>query len=96
MALVKEGKIGTLIVKDMSRLGHDYLQVVMYTDIVLPDADVRFIAVKDNVDSENRTQSNDFTAVLNLFNEFHALDTAKKVRDAMTVRGNSGKYSRLT
>jgi DNA invertase Pin-like site-specific DNA recombinase len=92
MSLVKEGKVGTIIVKDMSRLGRDYLQVGMYTDIVFPDNDVRFIAIKDNVDSETRSQSNDFTAVLNLFNEFHARDTAKKVRDALSVRGKSGKY----
>ena len=92
MDLVNEGKVGTIIVKDMSRLGRDYLQVGMYTDIVFPDNDVRFIAIKDNVDSENRSQSNDFTAILNLFNEFHARDTAKKVRDAMAQRGNSGKY----
>lgn len=92
MALVKEGVVGTLIVKDMSRLGRDYLQVGMYTDIVFPDNDVHFIAIKDNVDSENRSQNNDFTAILNLFNEFHARDTAKKVRDAKTVRGKSGKY----
>lgn len=92
MALVKEGKVGAIIVKDMSRLGRDYLQVGMYTDIVFPDNDVRFIAIKDNVDSENRSQNNDFTAILNLFNEFHARDTAKKVRDALAVRGKSGKY----
>ena len=63
MKLVDEGKVSTVIVKDMSRLGRDYLQVGMYTDIVLPDKDVRFIAIKDNVDSDNRTQSNDFTAI---------------------------------
>ena len=90
--LVKEGKVKIIITKDMSRLGRDYLQVGMYTDIVFPDNEVRFIAIKDNVDSENRAQGNDFTAVLNLFNEFHARDTAKKVRDAAAVRGNSGKY----
>jgi len=90
MSLVKEGKVGTLIVKDMSRLGRDYLQAGMYTDIVFPDNDVRFIAVKDNVDSENCSQSNDFTVVLNLFNEFHARDSdaAKKVRDAKAVIRN--------
>jgi len=50
------------------------------------------VAIKDNVDSENRSQSNDFTVILNLFNEFHARDTAKKVRDAKAVIGKSGKY----
>ena len=64
----------------------------MYTDIVFPDCDVRFIAIKDNVDSENKSQNHDFTAILNLFNEFHARDTAKKVGDALSVRGKSGKY----
>jgi DNA invertase Pin-like site-specific DNA recombinase len=64
----------------------------MYTDIAFPDNAVRFIAVKDNVDSENRSQSNDFTMVLNLFNEFHARDTAKKVRDTKAVVGRSGQY----
>lgn len=64
----------------------------MYTDIVLPDNDVRFIAIKDNVDSENRSQSNDFTVVLNLFNEFHARDTAKKVRDAKALIRKSRQY----
>ncbi|MCL2856725.1 MAG: recombinase family protein [Oscillospiraceae bacterium] len=92
MSLVKEGKVGIIIVKDMSRLGRDYLQVGMYTDIILPDNDVRFIAIRDNVDSENGTQSNDFTVILNLFNEFHARDTAKKVRDAKATIGKSGKY----
>ena len=53
---------------------------------------MRFIAIRDNVDSENRSQNNDFTAVLNLFNEFHARDTAKKVRDAKAVIGKAGKY----
>jgi DNA invertase Pin-like site-specific DNA recombinase len=92
MSLVNEGRIGAVIVKDMSRLGRDYFQVGMYTDIVFPENDVRFIAVRDNVDSENRAQGIDMTAVLNLFNEFHARDTAKKVRDALAVRGKSGKY----
>ena len=72
MRLVKEGSVGVLVCKDMSRLGRDYLQIGMYTDVVFPDNDVRFIAIKDNVDSDNRTQNNDFTVILNLFNEFHA------------------------
>lgn len=91
MGLVNEGKVGTIVVKDMSRLGRDYLRVGMYTDIIFPEKDVHFIAINDGVDSKNST-GNDFTPIRNLFNEFHARDTAKKVKDAMTVRGNSGKY----
>lgn len=92
MNLINEGAVETLIVKDMSRLGRDYLQVGIYTDMVFPDNDVRFIAIKDNVDSENHSSTYDFTVMVNLFNEFHARDTAKKVRDAKAVIGKSGQY----
>ena len=54
--LIESGKVGTVIVKDMSRLGRNYLQVGMYTDIVFPENDVRFIAVNDNVDSAVQTE----------------------------------------
>lgn len=75
----------------MSRLGRDHLRVGMYTDIIFPEKDIHFIAINDGVDSKNST-GNDFTPIRNLFNEFHARDTAKKVRDAMTVCGNAGDY----
>ena len=54
--LIESGKVGTVIVKDMSRLGRNYLQVGMYTDIVFPENDVRFIAVNDNLDSAVLTE----------------------------------------
>ena len=54
MALLDEGRIGTIIVKDMSRLGRDYLKVGMYTEMVFPNADVRFIAVNNGVDSDHQ------------------------------------------
>ena len=53
--MIENGEIGTVIVKDMSRLGRNYLQVGMYTDIVFPENDVRFIAINDNVDSAVQT-----------------------------------------
>jgi len=89
--LVNEGKVGTIIVKDMSRLGRDYLRVGMYTDIIFPEKDIRFIAINDGVDSMN-ISGNDFTPIRNLFNEFHARDTAKKVKDSMALKGKSGNY----
>lgn len=52
--MVEESKIGTIIVKDMSRLGRDYLQVGMYTEMVFPNADIRFIAINNGVDSDNQ------------------------------------------
>ena len=89
-ALIDEGRIGTLIVKDMSRLGRDYLQVGMYTEMVFPNADVRFIAINNGVDSANQTD-NDMTPFINIFNEFYAKDTSKKVKAVFRAKGNSGK-----
>ncbi len=90
LALVEQGLVGTWIVKDMSRFGRDYLQVGKYTELVFPSHDVRFIAVNDGVDSENG--DNDFTPFRNLFNDFYAKDTSKKVRAVMRARGTSGKH----
>ncbi len=60
IAEMDEGRIGTIIVKDMSRLGRDYLKVGYYTEVAFPNADVRFIAVNNGVDSANQQES-DFT-----------------------------------
>jgi len=89
--LVETGQVERIIVKDMSWLGRDYLEVGMYTDIVFPERDIHFIAVNDGVNSLSGT-SNDFTPIRNLFNEFHARDTAKKVKAAMEHKGKSGEY----
>ena len=90
LSMVEQGLVGTWIVKDMSRFGRDYLQVGRYTEIVFPSYDVRFIAVNDGVDSERG--DNDFTPFRNLFNDFYAKDTSKKVRSVMKARGTSGKH----
>ena len=88
---VKGGIIGTIIVKDMSRFGRDYIMVGYYTEIMLPQSDVRFIAVNDNVDSENQAD-NDFTPFRNIINEWYAKDTSKKIRSVLKAKGNSGKH----
>lgn len=62
---IEAGKIGTVIVKDMSRLGRDYLKVGFYTEIFFPQKGVRFIAVNNGIDSENQ-QETDFTPFLNI------------------------------
>ena len=61
LADIEAGKVGTVIVKDMSRLGRNYLQVGVYTEMLFPQKGVRFIAVNDNVDSANGGMDNDFT-----------------------------------
>ena len=90
MHLVDEGRVGTIIVKDMSRLGRDYLKVGMYTEMVFPNANVRFIAVNNGVDSANQVD-NDMTPFINIFNEFYAKDTSRKIRAVFKAKGESGK-----
>lgn len=88
--LVNDGKVGTVIVKDLSRLGRNYLQVGFYTEVLFPDADVRFIAVNNNIDSNNQVES-DIAPFLNIFNEFYAKDTSRKIRAVFKAKGESGK-----
>ena len=90
LALVDQGLVETFIVKDMSRFGRDYLQVGRYTELIFPSRDVRFIAVNDGVDSARG--DNDFTPFRNLFNDFYAKDTSKKVRAVLHARGTSRKH----
>jgi site-specific DNA recombinase len=90
IAEMDEGRIGTIIVKDMSRPGRDYLKVGYYTEVAFPDADVRFIAVNNGVDSANQ-QKSDFTPFLNIINEWYAKDTSKKIRAVFKAKGESGK-----
>ena len=90
IAEIKSEKIGTIIVKDMSRLGRDYLKVGYYTEIAFPNAEVRFIAINNGVDSANQ-QDSDFTSFLNIINEWYAKDTSKKIREVFKAKGESGK-----
>ena len=90
IADVEAGKIKRIIVKDMSRLGRDYLQVGMYTEIIFPDHDIHFIAVNDGVDS---TQGdNEFTPFRNIINEWYAKDTSKKIRAVKKAKGMAGEH----
>ena len=90
LADIKAGKIARVLVKDMSRLGRDYLQVGMYTDIIFPEFGVHFLAVNDGVDSTRG--ENEFTAIRNVFNEMFARDTSKKVRASYQSKSRSGEH----
>ena len=91
LADIEAGKVGTVIVNDMSRLGRNYLQVGFYTEMLFPQKGVRFIAVNDNVDSANGGMDNDFTPLRNLFNEWLVRDTSKKIKAVKRAKGMSGK-----
>ena len=89
LADIEAGKVGTVIVKDMSRLGRNYLQVGMYTEMIFPQKGVRFIAINDGVDSAQG--ENDFAPLRNMFNEWLVRDTSKKIKAVKRSKGMSGK-----
>lgn len=88
---IENGEVSTLIVKDMSRLGRDYLKVGFYTEVMFVDKGVRFIAINNGIDSANQ-QDSDFTPFLNIINEWYAKDTSKKIRAVMKSKGEAGEH----
>ena len=91
MEEVEAGRVEAIVIKDMSRLGRNYLQVGFYTEMLFPQKGVRFIAVNDNVDSASEGMDNDFTPLRNLFNEWLVRDTSKKIKAVKRSKGMSGK-----
>ena len=89
MADVEAGKVGTVITKDLSRLGRDYLKTGEYIEIIFPDHDVRYIAINDGVDTLK--SENELMAFKNIFNDWYARDTSKKIRAVFKAKGQSGK-----
>lgn len=87
---VNQGNIGCIIVKDMSRLGRDYLKVGQCMEI-LRQKGVRLIAINDNVDSFYK--DDDFTPFRNIMNEWYARDTSRKIKSTFKAKGESGKYT---
>ena len=86
---VEAGRVETLMVKDLSRFGRNYLQVGYYTEILFPKKGVRFIAINNNVDSAT-PQDNDFTPFLNIMNEWYAKDTSNKIKAIFKSRMKDG------
>ncbi|NLO21928.1 MAG: recombinase family protein [Syntrophomonadaceae bacterium] len=89
MGLVESDQVSTLIVKDMSRLGRDYLLVGQYTEMIFPSYGIRFIAVNDGVDS--LYGDNDFAPFKNLFNDFYSKDTSRKIRAVKKAQAERGE-----
>ena len=91
MSDVDDGLIGTIICKDMSRFGRDYLHVGLYTEVKFPEAGIRFIAINDGVDSASGA-SDDFTPFRNIINEWYCRDISKKIKASMQSRAKSGEH----
>lgn len=90
----KTGIINTIIVKDLSRFGRNYIEVGQYIDYVFPAFGIRFIAIQDNVDTENRDSGTmEMMPIMNVFNEWHAANTSKKIRAVKKANALAGIYN---
>ena len=88
----KNGKINLIIVKDLSRFGRNYIQIGQYIDYIFPTYNIRFIALNDNVDTANKdTSAMDMMPIVNLFNEWHAASTSKKIKAVIEANAKAGK-----
>lgn len=90
IAEVEAGNVETVIVKDMSRFGRDYLKVGFYTEVMFKEKGVRFIAINNGIDSANQ-QDSDFTPFLNIMNEWYARDASRKIQAVFKSRMQDGK-----
>ncbi len=90
----QSGKIDTIVVKDLSRFGRNYIRVGQYIDYIFPAYGIRFIAISDNVDTADRSSAAmDMMPIMNVFNEWHAANTSKKIRAVLDASRRSGKYT---
>ena len=89
---IEDGKVSTVIVKDMSRVGRDYLQVGFYTEVMFREKGVHFIAISNGVDSDKR-ESAEFAPFLNIMNEWYVRDTSRKITSVLKARGMSGVHT---
>lgn len=90
---IEAGKVGTVIVKDMSRVGRNYLEVGFYTEVMFREKGIHFIAISNNIDSLNG-DSSEFAPFLNIMSEWYLRDTSRKVKAVKQAKGMEGK--RLT
>ena len=87
----KTGVINTIIVKDLSRFGRNYIEVGQYVDYVFPSFGIRFIAIQDNVDTANKdNNAMEMMPIVNIFNEWHAANTSKKIRAVLSAKAKEG------
>jgi len=90
VADIEAGKVGCVIAKDMSRVGRDYLQTGFYTEVLMRQHGVRFIAISNGVDSEDQS-TGEFAPFINIMSEWYVRDCSRKQKAQYQVRGRSGK-----
>ena len=88
--MAENGQIATIIVKDLSRFGRNYLEVGKYLEITYPTLGIRFIAIQENVDTMNNTGT-EMMPFNNIFNEWYAAQTSKKIRAVQKAKADNGE-----
>ena len=89
-AMIENGEVSTVIVKDLSRFGRNYLEVGQYLELKYPTLGVRFIAIQENVDSAQSSGA-EMMPFHNIFNEWYAAQTSKKIRAVQKMKADNGK-----
>lgn len=92
IAAIEAGEVSHVLVKDLSRVGRDYLQVGFYTEVMFREHGVRFVAIANGVDSDKR-ESSEFAPFLNIMNEWYVRDCSRKITTVLRARGMSGKHT---
>ena len=87
---IEDGSIGAVIVKDMSRVGRDYLQVGFYTEVFFREKGVHFVAISNGVDSDINTSS-EFAPFLNIMNEWYLRECSRNIKAVLQAKGRDGK-----
>ena len=90
LADIEAGIVKTVLVKDMSRVGRNYVETGFYTEVYFARMGVRFIAINNNIDNDN-PDSTEFAGILNIMNDWYLRDQSRKIRSAAQQKGRSGK-----
>ena len=90
LADIEAGIVKTVLVKDMSRVGRNYVETGFYTEVYFGRMGVRFIAINNNIDNNN-SDSTEFAGILNIMNDWYLRDISRKIRSAAQQKGKSGK-----
>ena len=89
-ALIEDGKVSTIIVKDLSRFGREHVETSRYLEIIYPTLGVKFIAIQERVDTETG-EGTEMMPFHNIFNEWYAAQTSKKIRAVNQMKASNGK-----
>lgn len=87
---VKSGKVNCIVTKDLSRFGREHIQMDYYLEFLFPNNNIRFIAVTENEDTKDGLS--DFVPFKNLFNEWYAKDTSRKIKSTLKAKYEAGQY----